>query len=148
MKKVSFGEHNVIVDDQDYLWLCSNAWFVVPRSDGRGFYLARTDEDRKTVYFHREVLEAGAVEKVDHKNGNGLDNRRSNLRSSSHEQNMGNRRKNKNNTSGFKGVSLKKGKWIAKVGGKQLGTFATPELAFESYKKAAVEKYGEFARFE
>jgi len=87
---------------------------------------------------------------VDHANGNGLDNRRSNLRQSTHAQNMANSRLNKNNTSGFRGVSRNGSSWGAQIrlGGRPtyLGTHDTPQSAARAYDAAALEHFGEFAQ--
>lgn len=93
-------------------------------------------------------------EEVDHIDLNPLNNRRSNLRLTSHQQNSANRRKPISNTSGFKGVCWDKqtNKWQAKIGvnnkQKYLGRFDTPEEAYAAYCKAAEELHGEFARVE
>lgn len=88
---------------------------------------------------------------VDHRNGNGLDNRRSNLRLATQAQNMSNRGRPTNNTSGYKGVSAGRlGGWRAYITsrGKRLdiGTFASKEEAAEAYNAKALELHGEFAR--
>ena len=86
---------------------------------------------------------------IDHVNGNGLDNRRENLRISTNSQNLANRRKNCNNTSGFKGVQPKRKKYSACVGfqGKKirLGVYDTPEEAARAYDEKAKELFGEYA---
>jgi hypothetical protein len=100
------------------------------------------------------VIDDPTVE-VDHRDGNGLNNRRrSNLRVCSHSQNGANQKKHKNNTSGFKGVVLYKDNrsrpWCAriKVEGRHiyLGYFATPDEAAKAYDAAAIRLHGEFAR--
>lgn len=90
---------------------------------------------------------------MDHINGNGLDNRRTcNLRFATQSQNNQNRRRHRNNKSGYKGVSWRKARrnWIAviQIDGKRkhLGGFSTPEAAHEAYCNAAVQFHGEFAR--
>lgn len=90
---------------------------------------------------------------VDHINGIRDDNRWANLREATKAQNACNRLFNKNNTSGYKGVSFHPSskKWQAniRVGGKQryLGLFNTPEFAYEAYKLAAIELHNKFANF-
>jgi hypothetical protein len=89
---------------------------------------------------------------VDHKNLNPHDNRWENLRIATRSENGRNRRKQKNNTTGYKGACYDKsrGKYISiiAVNGvqKNLGRFDTAEQAHEAYCKAAAELHGEFAR--
>lgn len=89
---------------------------------------------------------------VDHRNLNKRDNRWKNLRSAGRDQNMFNVGLTARNTTGFKGVSASRNRFIAqiKIGQKQtyLGTFDTPEQAHEAYKTAALQHHKEFARFE
>jgi len=106
----------------------------------------------KLVRMHRII--AGANHKdeiVDHINGNTLDNRRSNLRICSNAENGRNRGKNSNNSSGFKGVFLKRDKWAAQIkhNGKSihLGTFKTPEEAHLAYQRAANKLHGRFKNY-
>lgn len=102
---------------------------------------------------HREImgLSIGDQREVDHINGNRLDNRRCNLRLATHEQNMHNARRRKDNSSGFKGVSWKvrDRKWYAaiEISGKRihLGVFDTAEEAHVAYCGAADRLHGEFA---
>ena len=94
---------------------------------------------------------------VDHIDGDVLNNQKSNLRICTQQENAKNRKINKNNTSGIKGVSKTKRKewrsktWQAIIGadGKNthLGYFYTAEEAGRAYKKAAKELYGDFARY-
>ena len=125
------------------------------RTDGPRLYAARStprDSEYKqaSVVMHRAIMnpENGFV--VDHINGDGLDNRRENLRVCTTQENCWNSKKKTTNKSGFKGVSIHvSGKWRATifVSGKQisLGLYQSPEDAAEAYKKAASEKFGIFA---
>jgi hypothetical protein len=110
----------------------------------------------KTILLHRVILgrmlgrKLVSAEIADHINRNTLDNRRSNLRLATPQQNQQNKGVQRNNTSGFKGVSRQKrsGKWKAEIksGGKKiwLGEFDSPEEAYVAYCKAAKELHGEF----
>lgn len=89
---------------------------------------------------------------IDHIDGNGLNNRYSNLRVCAHRENLRNQKKPASNTSGFKGVtySKTKRKWLARVilGRKVMlvGKFTAPEAAARAYDDAAVKHFGEFAK--
>jgi len=83
---------------------------------------------------------------VDHEDGNGLNNRWSNLRPASKPQNGANRGPNKNSKTGVKGVSLSNGRYRASFRGKQLGLCDTLEEAAALYERAAKEHFGQFAR--
>ncbi len=112
---------------------------------------ARQGGKRRDVLMHRYICATADGEKVDHRDGNGLNNCRANLRPATVAQNNRNRRRSSANTSGFKGVSLSKkaGKWraVIEVQGRQesLGYFASPEAAHAAYVAAAQRHYGEFA---
>jgi hypothetical protein len=91
--------------------------------------------------------------KIDHKNGNGLDNRKENLRMASTAENARNlNKKSSNNTSGYRGVSFSKRHknkpWMGRIkfNGKliHLGYFFTAEEAAKAFDKKAVELFGEF----
>jgi hypothetical protein len=90
---------------------------------------------------------------TDHINGDTLDNRRCNLRVCSHQQNISNRKKQRNpTTSQYKGVHLDKarGKWHAKLRSHgrmvHIGYFTSEEDAAQAYNEAARKHFGEFAR--
>ena len=89
--------------------------------------------------------------RIDHRDGDGTNNRHGNLRECTQAQNMANTKKHKRNTSGYKGVSWNKDakKWTAKISinwkMKHLGYFETAELAHEFYCLAADMLHGEFS---
>jgi hypothetical protein len=99
-----------IVDKDDFDYL--NQWnWAVARRIGSPSYAIRGEWEngkQKTVRMHRLVMNAPNGTQVDHINGNGLDNRRKNLRFCTTKQNLRNRGKNSRNTSGYKGVSWAK----------------------------------------
>lgn len=107
---------------------------------------------RQYVYMHRVIL--GITDRsthVDHINHDGLDNRRENIRSGTHQQNHFNRRGNRDSSSRFKGVFFcsSQRKWTAaiKKDGQRtyLGRFANEEDAARAYDEAAREMFGEHA---
>lgn len=124
--------------------------FRSPKS--KTFYL-RTKIDGRSYLLHRlaflYVLGHWPSGQVDHKNGDGTDNKWSNLRESSESQNKANRKKQSNNTTGHKGITWHKtGKrFYARIDkdGKAiyLGCF---KAAIAAYAKASVELFGEFSR--
>lgn len=97
-------------------------------------------------------LQPGEKGKGDHRNLNPLDCRSRNLRIATDAQNARNCRLPAHNTSGFKGVSRYKGKFMARIRVNDklihLGTYLTAESAHEAYCHAAKLHHGEFARFE
>lgn len=107
-----------------------------------------------SVYLHRVIAETSGGISTDHRDGDGLNNRRSNLRQATHAENMRNCRKASNNTSGIKGVcwSTWAMKWRAriKVDGRNrhLGYFTTIEAAAAAYAEASGRLHGEFGRTE
>ena len=132
-----------LVGDEDYEWLNQWMWTAVSTHRRNGGYAMRI-ENGKTILLHRLILNATEGVEVDHVNGNGLDNRRSNLRIATRAQGMANRRLFKNNKSGYKGVMFDKktGKW--RMYFKML--FDTPEEAARAYDKVAKLFFGEFAK--
>ena len=86
---------------------------------------------------------------IDHINGDKSDNRLCNLRCATKSQNMANTSLLKSNTSGYRGVNMNHGKWVAaiKINKKKvhLGVFLEKEDAAKAYNKAALEFFGEYA---
>lgn len=114
--------------------------------------------DGKRYYAHRlawlYVYEKWPEVQLDHINLIPGDNRIDNLRYADRHQNGQNRRKQRDNKSGYKGVCWHKAtqKWIAQIRinrvSKHLGIFSDPRLAYAAYCEAAKKYHGEFARAE
>lgn len=132
------------VDDEDYERLSQYKWHFL--NAGNGY--ARTWNGGKNTYMHKMLLQTSNY--VDHINGNGLDNRKENLRECTNSQNQGNVKKNKG-TSKYKGVHKTKdgyfeaGLFISNKGRQYLGRFKSEDEAGHIYNKAAVQHFGEFA---
>lgn len=138
-----------IVDDEDFERVSKFKWQVsVTKTNNYARRTVGSGKNKKTIRLHNYVLEI--QDTVDHINGDGLDNRKENLRVCRREENAKNRKLNCNNISGYKGVRLEYGKWRAqiKVNGKRvhLGMFAEKMDAAKAYDEAALKYHGEFAR--
>lgn len=142
-----------IIDKRDWPLVSGLCWHAIKRP---GTFYARASvpgtKPRKRILMH--VLQMGfegSSRRVDHKDGNGLNNRRSNLREATRAQNGHNRAKHKRGQSVFKGVyrcNSATRPWGAQIGSPQtyLGCFATEEEAARAYDSAARLKYGAFAK--
>ena len=152
MVKIDLGNNQfALVDYEDYEYLNELKWHL--HKNGNQLYAQTTfyeNKKRKQIYMHRLILEP--KEKcIDHVNGNGLDNRKCNLRMCERHENALNRKKNINNLSGFKGVSWFKPsqKWRAQIQYKKivyhLGSYEKRIDAARAYNEAAIKYHGEFA---
>lgn len=105
-------------------------------------------------YAHRLawIFEHGSLplQPIDHVNGNKDDNNIANLREASRSQNAANSKRRSDNTSGYKGVTPHRKRWMARIRKDgvvhRLGTYDTPELAHAAYAVAANKLFGDFAR--
>lgn len=140
-----------LVDDADYDWLSQWKWYT----SYYGYAVRsvwRDGDNQGLVFMHRQILDAPEGMYVDHMDGDKLNNVRPNIRLATNAQNLCNRGPNKNNTSGFKGVSWNKrsGKWRSQIWKDgvthHLGLFADLREAASAYDKAALELHGEFAQ--
>lgn len=144
-----------IVDATDFDNLNQNKWFAHFRPKQNKWYVMRhvwTGAQYISIYMHREILCPPPDLDVDHRDANGLNNLRSNLRIATPTQNSWNTGKHKNNKSGHKGVSWDRGKWRVriKVGDKylHLGRFSDLQEAASAYQETALRHRGEFARMD
>jgi len=133
------------VDREDYKLVVPFKWRV--KRNGRTNY-AISDTGGKRVWMHKIVLQT--TERVDHKDDDGLNNRRSNLRLLDNTNNIRRKRPNLSGTSKFKGVSRFRDRWQAsiKVNGKSIwiGLFIDERNAALAYDNAAKLYFGEHAR--
>lgn len=136
-----------LVDDSDYVQVvAAGAWQV---ADCGGKLYARHTGNHWQVHLHT-FLTGYAL--TDHINGDGLDNRRLNLRAATASQNGANMPAPAHNTSGFKGVHFyrRTSRWRAYITVNQhhrhLGYFTDAKTAALAYDDAAIEAWGEFAR--
>ena len=143
---VSERDHNYLNRWKWTAWCCGNVRYAYRKT-------SRTRRQRN-VFMHSAVAARKGLSegRVDHVDGNGLNNCRSNLRCATQSQNGMNRCKPRTNRSGYKGVSqtTHSNRWRARIGAggkeKQLGTFDTPRQAARAYDNAAAMLHGSFAR--
>jgi hypothetical protein len=139
-----------IVDAEDYERLNQHKWHVSKSHNSE--YAVRCP-GRKRILMHRLLLNAPGGLVVDHRDGNGLNNRKSNLRLCTHQENSYNQRPRRGGTSRFRGVCWKKTirKYAAKIQKNEkryyLGYFADEIEAAVVYDIKAMELFGEFAYF-
>lgn len=144
MKTISLANDKgkVIVDDEDYEWASVFSW-----RDNRGYAQTsiRHGSKVKSYNMHTIINCTPKGRHTDHKNRNGLDNRRSNLRTATPSENRANVRIPN------KGISKVKstGKWVARIKTHgvhiHIGTFSNAKEASSAYKIVAKELFGEFA---
>lgn len=174
MKEIQLTQSKVaLVDDEDFEFLNQYKWSA--HKEHNIYYAVRCVTIQsynkmknqkwkgKIIRMHRLIMESSLVKPlkikgdIDHKNGNGLDNRKTNLRLCTGSQNNANSSKQENyggrkTTSIYKGVYWKKDckKWCAKIMFNRksihLGCFSNEICAAKAYDKQSKELSGEFAR--
>lgn len=142
-----------LVDGKDYKWLNQHKWYA-HKSRNTYYAYRRYKQNGKSILIsmHRQILglTKGNKKQTDHKNHNGLDNRRYNIRSCTHGENQHNRR-TQNGVSKYKGVFWHKRdkKWQCQIkhNGEHiyLGSFVDEIDAAKAYDRKARELFGEFA---
>lgn len=154
--EIPVGDQVALVDAGDAALVSKHRWRVMRR--GHTLYAVfgvRRDGRMTTVLMHRLILGTTAPDtQVDHRSGDGLDNRRANLRASSRSENHRNTRTRADNHTGLKGVGFSKRlqRYTARIfvdgRAKYLGSYITPEEAHAAYCRAAQEHFKDFARFQ
>lgn len=145
-------KQNAIVDASDFDWLNQWNWSARWSKNTESFYALRRGQEHTTVLMSRSILGCNGQVQVDHRNHNTLDNRRHNLRTCTGSQNSMNKRKQKNNTSGYRGVSWMKDyrKFRARIFVNRklllIGYFSDAVSAARAYDSKAKELHGAFAR--
>lgn len=135
------------VDAADVPLIADRLWCLAMRDRGLKYAVNSKPGDYQSM--HRSIVPRHPGP-VDHIDGDGLNNRRGNLRACSTRQNIRNKRPKKNAAVPFKGVfATSNGKFIARckaVKLHNLGSYSTPEEAARAYDEAAIRLHGEFAR--
>lgn len=147
------GIQEVLYDEDDEKLILENHWYVTNSSNA--LYAITPGKMKRGVRLpnrsmHRLIMNVNDPKiLIDHRNSNGLDNRKSNLRIATAAQNCRNARLCKRNRTGYKGVSVFKKKFRARIkcNGPELtiGFFKTAKEAAIAYNEYAVKLHGEFA---
>jgi len=157
MKEISLTQGKVaLVDDDDYEQLIMHKWHA--HKCTKTFYACRTiypngRKSARLIMMHRQILGLPFIEKnsieVDHKDLNGLNNQKQNLRLATDSKQARNHSHRSDSTSPYKGIHKlgKKYRAYIRLNGKRvyLGIFADPVDAAYAYDRAAMKHFGEFA---
>ena len=150
MKRIKLSQGKfALIDDEDFYRVSKHKWSAGKYA--RDTWYAKTMINGKFVQMHRFILNPSDDQLTDHKNHNGLDNRRRNIRVCETWQNQANRIKRSKASSRFKGVHWQTARkvWIAKIKrngiAKHLGNFHDEIEAAIAYNKAAIIIFGDFA---
>ena len=142
-----------LIDAEDVPLVSGYDWTVL--HSARTSYARRNQwspSAQKTILLHRVVLGEPVGLRIDHKDGNGLDCRKANLRFATYRQNNTNTRTRADNRTGLKGVSKHSlcNKYRAAISldgvRRDLGLFETAELAHAAYCAASAQLHREFGR--
>ena len=145
------GLSKTIIDDNQYDSLSKYSWYALNCS---GYVYAVTNVNGKTIRMHRMIMSVkNHTIKVDHINGDTLDNRIENLRTCSNAENIRNQKKHSNNTTGYPGIGKYKddrGKYRAFIIYEykyiNLGRFSTLKEAKKARRIAVKKYFGKFGR--
>jgi hypothetical protein len=154
MKTISLTQGKfTIVDDEDFDELNKFKWMAhKERGNWYACRIERVNKKYNIVRMHRTLMGDPVGVLIDHKDGNGLNNSKSNLRIATNQQNLMNQKAQENRKSKYKGVSLfkhcKTFRAYITYDRKQmhLGCYKTETEAALAYDNAAKRMFGEFAR--
>jgi hypothetical protein len=141
-------KHFAKVSDRDAARVRKHRWSRVQSKGKPAYAAAKPPGAAKPLYLHRLIMAAPAHLQVDHRNRDGLDCRRCNLRLATVSQNNANLPRRKDNTSGHKGVfwAAHAKRWRVRVGFQHVGYFTSLKEAARAYNRVAKKKFGTFAR--
>lgn len=157
MKEIKLTRGYVaLVDDEDYERLSKLKWHVYIGKTGINYALVgiydKATMKTRHARMHRMILNPRKDQIIDHINGNGLDNRKSNLRFATKSTNAANSKKRRDGINQYKGVDYRdpvRGfRARINVSGKaiHLGHFNNEIEAAKAYNQAAIQHFGEFAK--
>lgn len=144
--------YEAVIDAADVDLVSAYSWRALVRKDTVYAQAQTARPNRVALLLHRVVIGAPSGLHVDHKDGDGLNNRQSNLRLATRGENSRNCRLSRANTSGLKGASYDKRsrRWQSyiRVKGKMkhLGLYDSAEAAHRAYCRASETLHGDFGR--
>lgn len=156
MKRIYLSGKNgkgkyALVDDEDFEYLNQFKWYFNPTRHKSGNGYTQALVNGKYPAMHTVIMKPPKGLEVDHRDGNGLNNQRNNLRVCTHAQNVLSKSVQRNNRHKLKGVThTKYGRYVAfityKNKGYYLGVYDTPQQARIAYLAKAIELHPEFVK--
>ena len=143
--RIFLGCNEVLVSYLDLVWF-GKYKFYVAKANGQTQYLSANDKHKgRTVQIHRLIMNPPAGLEVDHINGNGLDNRRENLRIVTHQVNQCNQPKRSTASSKYYGVyfDITRSRWLSQISyngvTKSIGRFESQDEAAIAYNNECIK---------
>ncbi len=153
MRKIELTQGKIaIVDDRDFPMVINYKWYAFQsKQDWYAQTHIKKNNKRTSLQMHRLITGVLSGIEIDHIDHNGLNNRRSNLRFATNQQNSFNRKSHIGSSSKYKGVSWNnlQRKWVVQIAingkGRHIGYFANEKDAALAYNKVALRLFGNFA---